>query len=147
MEVDFKGLLRFSDLSHFSDILTEQEMKQCNSQPNTDSLSSEIIKCFREKPLHLLKKIPECLKAAKSVFLAAELEGAYQSQVMKSKAGATGTPGIVQKASTPVEAQEKGHEGELVLAGGTRGSHQREDSTSRSSLTAHDKSDSTQGNF
>ena len=63
---------------------------------------------------------------------------------MESEAGATGTRGLAQKASTPVEAQEKGDEGELVIAAGTCSSHQREDSTSRS---AHDMSDSTQGKF
>ena len=134
MEVDFKGLLRFSDLNYFSGILTEQDKKQCNSRKSTDSLSSEIIKCFRNKRLDLLAKIPECLRAAGNDSLAAELEGAYQALHPRA-----GTPGIPVRA--PV--QETDDEGTRAFAGPGGGVYEFPYGSSPSSY----KSDSFQGNF
>ena len=143
MEVDFKGLLRLSDLRHFSDVLTAQEMEKCTAHKNTDSLSSEIIKYLRNKPLNLLAKIPECLRTAKNDSLAAELERAYHGQPLQPKAGTPGIPVPVRKISSPVEVQDRDDEGKLAFAG-PGGVYEFPGSTCGSSLY---KSDSTQGNL
>ena len=145
VEVDFKGLLRFSDLHHFSDILTEQEMELCSSRKNTDELSTEIIKCFCKKPLDRLAKIPECLRAAENHSLALELEGAHQKQTLQPEAGTSGL--LEQKASFPEEVQNRDDQGTLAFVRSGGGVHEVAGSNAQSSLPASNRLDSTQGDF
>ena len=136
MEDDFKKLFDSSDLRRFSDILTKEEMELCESLDSAHKLSSEIIKYFCEKPLHLLEKIPECLRAAENYLLAGMLEDAHRRQ-----AG-----GREQKLKTPAEVQERDDEAKLAFVRPSRGVQEATGPTANFSLPSCQR-DLTQGNF